>query len=309
MNSETIICTCGHPRSEHFPEREGARCARKAFGCKCYTFVAASPDGPARVLDPSPNESEDELVILGRTVDRIMRVFADEGLLGNDALEVRQLERVIRGVATLCDVAVTLDTPLVRSFLVAHQAQLQSALDLVDRARNFAREPEDRTESSSLERARRVWDAINEYAGACGGDTSEATISVRRQQAVVRVERAIARPPRSFGCDVTGECTHERSRWLEHRYGDRLCHAGETSAWLWCGDCGALGGATHPNNISEPGLAKLAAVGLSPFWKPLPRAIRHIESEHERQRSAANHIAENARDGRAEWLVQWELTK
>jgi hypothetical protein len=37
-----------------------------------------------------------------------------------------------------------------------------------------------------------VWDAINEYAAACGGDTG--TVTVRRMDAVARVERAIAGP-------------------------------------------------------------------------------------------------------------------
>jgi hypothetical protein len=37
-----------------------------------------------------------------------------------------------------------------------------------------------------------VWDAINEYAAACGGDTGNATVGNRRMDAVARVERAIA---------------------------------------------------------------------------------------------------------------------
>jgi hypothetical protein len=37
-----------------------------------------------------------------------------------------------------------------------------------------------------------VWDAINEYAAACGGDTG--VVTVRRMDAVARVERAIAGP-------------------------------------------------------------------------------------------------------------------
>lgn len=36
-----------------------------------------------------------------------------------------------------------------------------------------------------------VWDAINEYAAACGGDTGRATIGGRRMDAVVGVERAL----------------------------------------------------------------------------------------------------------------------
>ena len=37
-----------------------------------------------------------------------------------------------------------------------------------------------------------LWDAINEYAEACGGDTSAATVSDRRMRAVVAVERLAA---------------------------------------------------------------------------------------------------------------------
>jgi hypothetical protein len=36
-----------------------------------------------------------------------------------------------------------------------------------------------------------IWDAINEYAAACGGNTGRATIGSRRMDAVVAVERAI----------------------------------------------------------------------------------------------------------------------
>jgi hypothetical protein len=39
-----------------------------------------------------------------------------------------------------------------------------------------------------------VWDAINEYVAACGGDTGNATVGNRRMDAVVGVERAIAGP-------------------------------------------------------------------------------------------------------------------
>jgi hypothetical protein len=36
-----------------------------------------------------------------------------------------------------------------------------------------------------------LWEAINAYTAACGGDTSRATISGRRMDAVVAVERAL----------------------------------------------------------------------------------------------------------------------
>ncbi len=40
-----------------------------------------------------------------------------------------------------------------------------------------------------------LWAAINEYAEACGGDTSDATVSDRRMDAVVAVERATTAAP------------------------------------------------------------------------------------------------------------------
>lgn len=36
-----------------------------------------------------------------------------------------------------------------------------------------------------------LWNAINEYAAACGGDTSDKTIGERRMQAVAAVEKAL----------------------------------------------------------------------------------------------------------------------
>lgn len=36
-----------------------------------------------------------------------------------------------------------------------------------------------------------LWDAINAYAEACGGDTSNQTVSSRRMQAVARIEQAV----------------------------------------------------------------------------------------------------------------------
>lgn len=36
-----------------------------------------------------------------------------------------------------------------------------------------------------------LWDAINQYVAACGGDTSERTVSAERMDAVAAVERAI----------------------------------------------------------------------------------------------------------------------
>lgn len=37
-----------------------------------------------------------------------------------------------------------------------------------------------------------IWEAINEYAESCGGDTSSATCNVRRMSAVVLVENIVA---------------------------------------------------------------------------------------------------------------------
>lgn len=36
-----------------------------------------------------------------------------------------------------------------------------------------------------------LWDAINDYAEACGGDTSDNILSSRRMRAVTRVEQAV----------------------------------------------------------------------------------------------------------------------
>jgi hypothetical protein len=41
-----------------------------------------------------------------------------------------------------------------------------------------------------------IWEAINAYAEACGGDTSRLTISDRRMHAVAAVERAVAEDTR-----------------------------------------------------------------------------------------------------------------
>ena len=38
---------------------------------------------------------------------------------------------------------------------------------------------------------RALWDAINEYVQACGGDTSNATVSNKRMGAVVKVNRVV----------------------------------------------------------------------------------------------------------------------
>jgi hypothetical protein len=36
-----------------------------------------------------------------------------------------------------------------------------------------------------------LWDAINEYAVTCGGDTSNSTISPQRMDAVAKIERRL----------------------------------------------------------------------------------------------------------------------
>lgn len=41
--------------------------------------------------------------------------------------------------------------------------------------------------NSTSETMVRIWDSVNEYAEACGGDTSEKTVSNRRMDAVVGV--------------------------------------------------------------------------------------------------------------------------
>jgi anti-sigma factor RsiW len=46
-----------------------------------------------------------------------------------------------------------------------------------------------------------LWDAINEYAAACGGDPGNATISGRRMDAVVAVERVMRSYTHATGQD------------------------------------------------------------------------------------------------------------
>lgn len=37
----------------------------------------------------------------------------------------------------------------------------------------------------------KLWDAINDYVIACGGDPSKRTVSTKRMNAVVEVERVV----------------------------------------------------------------------------------------------------------------------
>jgi hypothetical protein len=55
-----------------------------------------------------------------------------------------------------------------------------------------------------------VWDAVNEYAAACGGDTG--VVTVRRMDAVARVERAIAKHAGSGGGVKGGAGAHAGAR-------------------------------------------------------------------------------------------------
>lgn len=79
----------------------------------------------------------------------------------------------------------------------------------------------------------KLWEAVNEYAKACGGDTSSATSGDRRMDAVANVDRAaaaVAGAPSPFACKrcggvgCTGNKTNNyRLKCLEcNGMGDRL---------------------------------------------------------------------------------------
>ncbi len=84
---------------------------------------------------------------------------------------------------------------------------------------------------------RELWDAINEYTTACGGDTGNATVSPRRMDAVVTVERALqAKQIREFawleaGVLDKGEPTAIYPDWV---YASRQAvrHANDDNPWL-----------------------------------------------------------------------------
>ena len=67
---------------------------------------------------------------------------------------------------------------------------LQESLDLVVYLR-AAIEKRNMEHRYDLAKKVRLWDAINEYVKACGGDTSVATIGERRMNAVAMVERVV----------------------------------------------------------------------------------------------------------------------
>lgn len=60
-----------------------------------------------------------------------------------------------------------------------------------------------------------LWDAINEYAESCGGDTSEATVTNRRMNAVVAVERVISELKRPCPACQSEEYEELRGRCSE----------------------------------------------------------------------------------------------
>lgn len=43
----------------------------------------------------------------------------------------------------------------------------------------------------SIAEQRALWNVVNQYAEACGGDTGGGSVSVRRMNAVVEVEAAV----------------------------------------------------------------------------------------------------------------------
>jgi hypothetical protein len=57
-----------------------------------------------------------------------------------------------------------------------------------------------------------LWEAVNEYASACGGDTSGKTISERRMSAVSAVERAVEAMIPKLAYPYCGGCGHRYLR-------------------------------------------------------------------------------------------------
>lgn len=71
-----------------------------------------------------------------------------------------------------------------------------------------------------------LWEAINEYAQACGGDTSAKTLSDRRMDAVVVVERALKtrRPLKGDAANVIVESPYASGALWAKRYLARCLH-------------------------------------------------------------------------------------
>lgn len=83
-----------------------------------------------------------------------------------------------------------------------------------------------------------LWDKVNEYVTACGGDPSAATVSEHRMRAVVAVERAVG------GMMVTRES-------------DAWCRGVDDAVdGLPGGDEYATPIATHLNNLTNPFLRR-----------------------------------------------------
>lgn len=91
---------------------------------------------------------------------------------------------------------------------------------------------------TDIELRTRLWDTINEYAAACGGDTSDRTVSDRRMKAVAEVERELhflrtvdgAQTIASFEAAVYGDGGVWPSWVYEARQAIR--HANENTPWL-----------------------------------------------------------------------------
>lgn len=75
---------------------------------------------------------------------------------------------------------------------MAMRDQEQSAELKRERSRGFPVSVADRRSVALTQEQVDMWDAVNEYASACGGDTGEATVSDRRMSAVVRVTSAVS---------------------------------------------------------------------------------------------------------------------
>lgn len=78
----------------------------------------------------------------------------------------------------------------------------------------------------------KLWDLINEYASACGGDTSNRTVGVRRQKCVAEIESLVrtieSETSESPDCAVTLRFKTPRAKQyfmgqLSDGWGENVC--------------------------------------------------------------------------------------
>lgn len=77
-----------------------------------------------------------------------------------------------------------------------------------------------------------LWEAINRYAEACGGDTSTSTVSLDRMRAVVLVERAVSEIEGRWANDMRAvtEAAEETATDVRRAIGEAWLRDGATLA-------------------------------------------------------------------------------